>query len=184
MNLTQEVRDGILGHTGPNAPFTLEGQIVRISDRIAYINHDIDDAIRSGIIKESDLPKDCVRVLGGSTRNRIDTLVSDMVLSSDGRPEISMSAERADAMDGLRTYMFENVYFNKRVKKDEELEKIGRLIFALYDHYLEHTDQLSAEYQAMIDEFGAEEMVKDQIAGMTDRYAVDAYERIFVPILD
>jgi dGTPase len=188
MNLTAEVRDGILGHTGSHMPHTLEGRIVRISDRIAYINHDIDDAIRAGIISESDLPRRCVDVLGRSTKERIDTLVTDMVATSDaaisggGEPDIRMSPERWEAMDEMRTYMFENVYFNPRVKKDEEIEKIGNLINSLYDYFLAHPGELSPEYREMIPKYGAEEMVKDQIAGMTDRYAVKTYKRRFVPL--
>ncbi|MDR0519683.1 MAG: HD domain-containing protein, partial [Clostridiales Family XIII bacterium] len=187
MNLTDEVRDGILGHTGSHMPYTLEGRIVRISDRIAYINHDIDDAMRAGIIAESDLPRRCVNVLGRSTKERIDTLVTDMITTSDaaisgGEPDIKMSAERWGAMDELRTYMFENVYFNPRVKNDGEIEKIGNLIDALYDYFLAHPNELSREYREMIPAQGVEEMVKDQIAGMTDRYAVRTYKRIFVPL--
>jgi dGTPase len=179
MNLTAEVRDGILGHTGEHIPYTLEGRIVRISDRIAYINHDIDDAIRAGIISEDDLPADSVRVLGNSTRGRIDTLVTDMIVSSDGRPDIVMSDERWGAMDDLRTYMFKNVYLNPIVKKEEELMEIRHIIDALYGHFLEHQEDITPEYRSMIPEYGVEEMVKDQIAGMTDHYAVETYRRIF-----
>jgi dGTPase len=178
MNLTQEVRDGIVNHTGTQKPFTLEGQIVKISDRIAYINHDIDDAMRSAVIFEKDLPTNCVRVLGDSTKKRIDTLVRDMIRSSDGKDAISQSPECAEAMNDLRSFMFQNVYFNKRVKRDEELEKIGNLIFSLYDYYLNHPDAFPQE---AIDDFGIEEVVKDRIASMTDRYAVDVYCRLFVP---
>jgi dGTPase len=181
MNLTAEVRDGILGHTGAHLPFTLEGRIVRISDRIAYINHDIDDAIRGGIIESSDLPRDCVNVLGSSTRERINTLVGDMILTSAGGDDIIMSAEKWKAMDDLRNYMFENVYFNPLVKKEEQIEKIGNLIFALYDYFMKRPEEMPQEYCNMIGEYGIEEMVKDQVAGMTDRYAVETYERIFVP---
>ncbi|MDR2487034.1 MAG: deoxyguanosinetriphosphate triphosphohydrolase, partial [Clostridiales Family XIII bacterium] len=177
MNLTEEVRDCILNHTGAKRPATLEGQIVKISDRIAYINHDIDDALRSGIIRETDLPEACTEVLGRSTKVRIDTLVSDMILASDEQPEIRQSESCAHAMNALRAYMFENVYFNPMVKEEGELDKIKRLIFNLYDHYIEHPEELSEEYCALVDEWGVEEMVKDQIAGMTDRYAIDIGER-------
>jgi dGTPase len=182
MNLTAEVRDGILNHTGPLTPFTLEGQVVKISDRIAYINHDIDDAMRSGIIRPEDLPEDCVRVLGQTTRERIDTLVRDMIVSSDGQEEIAQSPEKARAMTDLRTFMFENVYLSKAVKQDEELEKVRHLITSLYDHYMQHPEELTAEYRELIDEYGTAEMVKDQVAGMTDRYAIHTYERLFVPL--
>ncbi|MDR1495602.1 MAG: deoxyguanosinetriphosphate triphosphohydrolase, partial [Clostridiales Family XIII bacterium] len=179
MNLTAEVHDGILGHTGERMPYTLEGRVVRISDRIAYINHDIDDAIRAGIISEGDLPADCVRVLGVGTRKRIDTLVTDMIVSSDGKPDVMMSDERWEAMDDLRTYMFEHVYFNPTVKKEEELREIEHIICALYDYFIEHPEDITPEYREMIPEYGVEEMVKDHIAGMTDHYAVETYERVF-----
>jgi dGTPase len=184
MNLTDEVRDGIVNHTGPVKPYTLEGQIVKISDRIAYINHDIDDAIRSGIISEADLPKDSVAVLGTSTKQRIDTLVRDMIIATDAQlekgdnPEISQSDERAKAMLDLRKYMFENVYFNPLVKKEEDLDLIERVIYGLYDRYLAHPELLTPEYQKMIDTWGKEEMVKDQIAGMTDHYAIESFDSV------
>jgi dGTPase len=178
MNLTAEVRDGILGHTGEHMPYTLEGRIVRISDRIAYINHDIDDAIRAGIIADRDLPEEPVRVLGSSTSARIDTLVTDMIVSSDDKPDITMSDEKWKAMDELRAFMFKNVYFNPSVKKEEELNEIRQIINALYDYFLEHPDEIAREYRGMIPEYGVEEMVKDQIAGMTDHYAVETYKNI------
>jgi dGTPase len=181
MNLTEEVRDGILNHTGARKPFTLEGQVVKISDRIAYINHDIDDAMRSGVISESDLPTACVKVLGIGTKKRIDALVGDMIRSSDGKEEIGQSPACAEAMNNLRTFMFENVYHSERVKGVEELEKVGRLIVALYDHYLSRPDELPAEYRDMTDLFGIEEIVKDQVAGMTDRYAIDKFRKLFMP---
>jgi dGTPase len=181
MNLTEEVRDGIVNHTGDKTPRTLEGQVVKISDRIAYINHDIDDALRSGVIAESDLPRSAVRVLGDRTKIRIDTLVRDMIFTSDGKECVMLSEDCAVSMDELRTFMFANVYQSENVKRGEELEKIDFLISSLYDHYLEDPEDLPAEYRALIPEFGKAEMVKDQIAGMTDRYAIDTFERLFVP---
>lgn len=181
MNLTLEVRDGILNHTGKVMPITLEGQIVKISDRIAYINHDIDDALRGGIIMESDLPKDCVEILGNDHRTRINTLVNDLVKNSDGKDRIIMSEECSFYMDKLRTYMFENVYHNKVVKKDEELDKIKNMIFSLYDYYEKNPKELPVETREMIQEFGIDEVVKDHIAGMTDRYALSIFSKIFIP---
>lgn len=181
MNLTFEVRDGILNHTGDSTPVTLEGQIVKFSDRIAYINHDIDDAVRSGVIKESDLPKDCVDILGHSHRTRINTLVSDLIRNSDGRDQIIMSDECRFYMDKLRSYMFENVYHSKVVKKDEELDKVKNMIFSLYDYYVKNSKELPPETRNMIDEFGIDEVVKDHIAGMTDRYALSIYSELFIP---
>ena len=182
MNLTLEVRDGIRNHTGSNLPFTLEGQIVRFSDRIAYINHDIDDAQRSGVIRESDLPKDCLAVLGTDHRARINTLVSDLVEHSDGNERITMSEERLHHMDKLRSFMFENVYHSRKVKRDEELEKIKHLIVSIYDFYEEFPKKLPQESRERIHEFGVHETIKDHIAGMTDRYAVSLYKDLFVPI--
>lgn len=181
MNLTEEVRDGIKNHTGKGIPFTLEGQVVKISDRIAYINHDIDDAIRSNVISSADLPPECVKVLGDTKKLRIDTLVTDLVRHSDGKDQISQGEECAFYMNELRNFMFKNVYHNDRVKKNEELEKVELIIKELYNYYMNHSDQLPGEYRAMIDEFGVEEMVKDQIAGMTDRYAVETFTRLFIP---
>ncbi|MBP6491426.1 MAG: deoxyguanosinetriphosphate triphosphohydrolase [Clostridia bacterium] len=181
MNLTFEVRDGILNHTGQGVPVTLEGQIVKISDRIAYINHDIDDALRSSVISEMDLPKDCVEILGNNHRTRINTLVNDLIRNSDGKDHIIMSDECSFYMDKLRTYMFENVYHSKIVKKDEELDKIRNMIFCLYDHYENNIDDLPEETRDMIGEFGVGEVVKDHIAGMTDRYALNIFSKLFIP---
>lgn len=181
MNLTFEVRDGILNHTGAVTPVTLEGQIVKISDRIAYINHDIDDALRSSVIKESDLPKDCVEILGQDHRTRINTLVTDLVRNSDGRDRIIMSDECRFYMDKLRAYMFENVYHSKVVKKDEDLDKVKNMIISLYDYYEQNSKELPAETLGMIEEFGVDEVVKDHIAGMTDRYALNIYSTLFIP---
>lgn len=179
MNLTYEVRDGILKHTGGDSPCTLEGQIVKVSDRIAYINHDIDDAIRSGIITEKNLPKECIKVLGDSHKKRIDTLVRDMIINSYGKPRAGLSAEKNQAMDELRTFMFENVYLNKNVKKAEDLNKVEEVITSLFKYYLKNPDKLPEELFDMREEFTLEELVKDHVAGMTDRYAVNMYEEIF-----
>lgn len=181
MNLTAEVRDGILNHTGEQVPFTLEGQVVRISDRIAYINHDIDDAIRGNIIFAEDLPKECIDFLGNDHRTRINTLVTDSIKSSDGKPIICQSLEAKKYMNELRSFMFEKVYRNPVVKKDSELEKIRNLIFSLYDFYMESPMLLPQEQQEMLCDDGIEEVVKDHIANMTDRYAINLYTSYFVP---
>ncbi len=181
MNLTAEVRDGIVNHTGPTKPWTLEGQIVRFSDRIAYINHDIDDAIRGGIISFEDLPADCVAYLGRDHGTRIDTLVKDIITQSDGKPEIVQSDEAGFYMKKLRNYMFDAVYNSKVVKTDSELEKIRNLIFSLYDYYLERPELLPEELARLVEKDGVAEVVKDHVAGMTDRYAINDFNRIFVP---
>lgn len=181
MNLTEEVRDGILNHTGETNPFTLEGQIVKLSDRIAYINHDIDDAIRGGIIDNNDLPKDCMEVLGQTHRDRINNLVMDIVNNSKEQPKITLSKEFSYYKNRLRTYMFENVYHSQIVKKNEDMDKIHHMIKELYQYYIKNPDKLPIEYYQMIDEWGIEEVVKDQIAGMTDRYAINLFTEIFIP---
>jgi len=178
MNLTYEVRDGIRNHTGNIVPVTLEGQIVKTADRIAYINHDIDDAIRSGVITENDLPAACVDRLGHDHRSRINTLVMDMVTSSDGNPEISMSDEAREQMDILRSYMFKHVYLNSEVKAASDISKVEQIIKGLYNYYTAHPEQLPAEIYAMRDRYPTDELAKDYIAGMTDRFAVTAYERL------
>lgn len=181
MNLTEQVRDGIVNHTGPVKPFTMEGQIVKISDRIAYINHDIDDAIRSGVIRQEDLPEDCISMLGATHGTRIDTLVKDIITNSRGQGEIIQSDECEKHMNQLRKFMFENVYHSPRVKRDEEINKVASIIEALYAYFREHTDKLPTDCRGLLDEWGPDEVAKDYVAGMTDRYSVKVYEDLFIP---
>jgi len=181
MNLTEEVRDGILNHSGDGIPFTLEGQVVRMSDRIAYINHDIDDAIRGQIIKDEDLPSKCIAFLGADNRTRIDTLVRDLVSQSDEKDRITQSKEAEHYMSELRSFMFERVYYSSVVKKDSELDKIRHLVFSLYDYYLSNPLCLPEEQLELLEKDGIEELVKDHIASMTDRYAINVYTANFVP---
>lgn len=178
MNLTKEVRNGILNHTGTEMPKTLEGQIVKTSDRIAYINHDIDDAIRSGVITVNDLPKGCISRLGDTHSKRINTLVMDMVENSANQPIISMSKECKECMDELRSFMFEKVYRSNAVKKEEDLKNVKSVIEFLYDYYLKKPEKLPAEMQIMLAEFGINEVVKDYVAGMTDRFALNLYSKL------
>ncbi|GAW93868.1 deoxyguanosinetriphosphate triphosphohydrolase [Calderihabitans maritimus] len=179
LNLTWEVRDGILHHTGSQKPSTLEGQIVRIADRIAYINHDIDDAIRAGIIREEDLPKDCLDILGYQHRDRINTMVMDMINSSWDQPEIRMSDAVQKATDRLRSFLFDNVYIGSRAKSEEHKAKL--LVKELYYYYLEHPKMLPPDLRDYAEKVGVERAACDYIAGMTDRYAVAQYVRLFVP---
>lgn len=179
MNLTAEVRDGIVNHTGNVMPFTLEGQIVKISDRVAYINHDIDDALRSGVIVYDDLPADCLRVLGNDHRTRINTLVNDIVENSTEQDHISLSEECLFYMNRLRDFMFRNVYHNSDVKKAEDLARVETIIECLYGYYQKKPEKLPADLYEMIPEYGRDEMVKDFIAGMTDRYAINLYTELF-----
>lgn len=181
MNLTAEVRDGIVNHTGPVKPFTLEGQIVKLSDRIAYINHDIDDAVRSGVISIDDIPKSSLELFGYSHRERIDAMVNDVIENSEGKDEIMQSEEFKKELLTLRNFMFKNVYKSSLVKKEEDLAKVGVVIKALYDYFLEHEEKLPEDLQEVARAEGINEAVKDFVAGMTDRYALSLYTDLFVP---
>lgn len=181
LNLTKEVRNGICCHSGSQKAFTLEGNIVRISDRIAYINHDIDDALRSGVIHFSDLPKDCIETLGKSHSTRINTLVMDVVSESDGKNEIVQSQECEKMLTKLRTYMFQNVYRNEKVKRHEDLNKVEIVIRSLFDYYIKNPDRLPDDILSLQNRYEIDELVKDYIAGMTDRYAINLYSEIFLP---
>lgn len=178
MNLTFEVRDGILNHTGKGIPATFEGKIVKISDRIAYINHDIDDALRSGVLTMDDLPKDCVEYLGKNHRDRISKLVKDMIITGEASGDIGLSEESAYYMNKLRKFMFASVYNNEKVKKAEALANVENGIKFLYNHFLGNFDKLPTEYKVMKDSFSKEELVKDYVAGMTDRYALNLYNNL------
>ncbi len=181
LNLTEEVRDGIRYHSGPGMPFTMEGKVVRISDRIAYINHDIDDAIRAGVITQDDLPSDCIDCLGATHRERINRLVTDMIVSSEKAGDIVQSEEYGFYMDKLRSFMFRHVYSSDVVKKVAEMFKVKHLIFSLYDYFTEHPYEMPPEQIEMLYIYGTEEVVKDYIAGMTDRYAIKTFTKLFVP---
>lgn len=181
LNLTLEVRDGIVKHSGAEKPMTLEGQIVKFSDRIAYINHDIDDAIRAGVISHGDIPKEFLEGLGYNHGSRISYLVRDIVENSDGKPEIIQSEKAGTLMNGLRDWMFKNVYENSNVRANSELEKVKNLIFSFYDYFLENPELLDNDERLQAETDGLEEVVKDRIAGMTDRYAINLYNDLFVP---
>lgn len=181
LNLTKEVRDGILNHRTSGMPYTLEGKVVRLSDKIAYINHDIDDAIRGRIIGENDIPKIYTDILGGSTKKRLDTLIHDVVNNSCEKNEILMSQEVQKAMMGLRQYLFETVYRNPLAKSEEV--KAKKMLIQLYEYYMEHTKQLPDEFIYLIEECGEnpEQVVCDYIAGMSDQYSVAKFGQLFEP---
>lgn len=172
LNLTFEVRDGILNHTGKGYPSTREGEIVRIADRIAYVNHDVDDALRSGIIRWEELPENPLVVLGEQMSKRIDTLVRDMISTSEKRGEISLSEEVYGALMELRTWLFKNVYRNPHSRQNV---KAGEVVTGLFNHYLEHPNERAKSDPDPITE------TVDYVAGMTDRYALAEYKRIFLP---
>lgn len=181
MNLTYEVKDGILNHTGSLPAATLEGQIVKISDRIAYINHDIDDAIRSGVITLEDLPKDAIELFGTGHRARIDHMVSNVVSYSDGRDFVSMDEENGAMLQRLRSFMFENVYRSQKVKKEEDLAKVEVVLSSLYEYFLKNPEKLPEDHKRIWKEEGIHMACKDYVAGMTDRYALHLYSDLFVP---
>ena len=181
LNLTWEVRDGIRNHKTTGKPQTLEGQIVRCCDKIAYINHDIDDAERAGILREEDIPEECRRMIGDTTRMRLNTLIHDVVVNSEDRPVISMSEDMEQMMRRLRAFMFERVYHNSTAKREEA--KAIRMIQDLYHFYNDHPELLPAGYQIMMQECGQprERVVCDYIAGMTDSFSIRTYTELFVP---
>ena len=180
LNLTWEVRDGILNHQTRTIPHTLEGKIVRLSDKIAYVNSDIDDAIRALVLTEDDIPLELRKTLGFSTKQRLNTLIHNIIMNSREKDDIMMSPEIEEAMIDLRKFMFENVYKNP-VAKGEEV-KAKAMIEQLFYFYKEHLDQLPAKYLRMMDEGeSAERVVADYIAGMTDQYAITKFSEYFLP---
>ncbi len=179
LNLSFEVRMAILGHTGDRIPETLEGRIVRLADRIAYVNHDIDDAVRAGILYPEDIPRSIAKTLGDTHSHRINTLVNDMIVTSTQAGDICLSPRIADALQELRSFLFERVYRNP-VAKGEEV-KAKDMLRKLYDYYIHHPDKIPADFQPQLSFDGMERTVCDYIAGMTDNYAVDKYTEIFIP---
>ena len=178
LNLSWEVRDGIRWHTGEQWPATLEGKIVRFSDRIAYVNHDTDDAVRAGLLKETDLPEEVRSVLGDHYSRRIDTVVRDIVLSSGD--DIRMSPPVEQAMTAFRDFLFERVYRNPVAKSEER--KVEGMLRAMYDHYLADPALLPEDYRAVAEAEGNARAVCDYIAGMTDQYAVSVFGELYIPM--
>ncbi|MBQ8039334.1 MAG: deoxyguanosinetriphosphate triphosphohydrolase, partial [Lachnospiraceae bacterium] len=181
LNLTFEVRDGIKNHQTSGEPSTLEGKIVRFSDKIAYIHHDMDDAIRGGILTERDVPKEIGDVIGYTTGERLDHFIHDLVTNSYGKNDIMMSEPVAKAMKDLRRFMFENVYTNKNAKSEEA--KAEMLMETLYEYYLKNFDKLPQDLKMLVDKNGdpKERIVCDYVGAMTDRFAIAMYEELFIP---
>ncbi len=181
LNLTWEVRDGILNHRTSGHPSTLEGQIVRFCDKIAYINHDIDDAERAGILTEEDIPLRYRNVLGHTTRDRLNTLIHDVISSSLGQDHISMSGPVEETMMELRKFMFDHVYLNSVAKQEEG--KVVRMITMLYQYYENHVYEMPQEYIDLIEKRGESEarVICDYISGMTDQYSISKFKELFVP---
>ena len=181
LNLTEEVRDGILNHSGSGQAKTLEGTIIKFADRIAYINHDIDDAIRAGIISSDSLPKDLTDILGHTSSERINTMIIGIVKKSYGKPIVEMEKEIYEATMELRQYMFKTVYMDPVVKSEEV--KIKRLLTELYKYYMEDLRRIPRNHLSLYEGrvHSDEDIVSDYIAGMTDTYAMKQIKNIFIP---
>ena len=180
LNLTYEVRMGILGHTGAHIPETLEGQIVRRADQIAYVNHDIDDAIRAEILTDDDIPLAVTDVLGHNSRDRINTLVCDAIMVSREAGMVQLSPEVDKALRDLRSFMFDRVYRNPVAKGEES--KAKDMLRRMFEYYVNHPEALPEDFQPQLSFDGMERTVCDYIAGMTDNYAVDKFTQIFIPM--
>ncbi len=178
LNLTFEVRDGIVNHTKSGNPSTLEGAAVSLADRIAYINHDIEDALRAGFLKEDELPKDAVSVFGRDTSARINAAILDIYAESDGKPFVKMSEEKRQALDELRSFMFEHVYARSNRLIQESAE---RMLCELYTYFTDRPEELPALYRATLESEGRDRAVCDYLSSMTDKYAVSVFKRLFVP---
>ncbi len=179
LNLTYEVRDGILNHKKSLKPSTPEGTCVNIADRIAYINHDLNDAIRAGILKADDLPKAVVSVLGTTSRDRINTAVTSVYRNSIGKSEVSMEPDIEEASDKLRRFMFERVYLTEFARGEEE--KAERMLFETYYYFEKHPEALPETYIKFLESYPLNQVICDYISSMTDRYAIYTFNRIFVP---
>lgn len=179
LNLTWEVRDGIANHSGSRRAATMEGRIVAKADRIAYINHDIDDALRGGIIRASDLPLNCLRVLGDTHGERIANMIGDIVSHSEGRDEVQAGPGMQAATDELRSFLFERVYRDSWRKAEED--KCDYVLSALFHHFMAHPAEMPLEFVELGFRDGTQRAVLDYLASMTDRFAMRIFSRLFVP---
>lgn len=179
LNLSYEVRMGILGHTGTKIPETMEGRIVRRADQMAYVNHDIDDAIRAGILTNEDIPRSIGKVLGFTHSDRLNTLVCDAVNTSREAGDMMLSPQVDRALSELRAFMFEKVYRSPVAKAEED--KAKNMLGRLYEYYFTHPDAIPADFQPQLSFDGMERTVCDYVAGMTDNYAIDKYTELFIP---
>ena len=179
LNLTYEVRDGILNHKKSGNPATLEGKCVSLADRIAYINHDLNDAVRAGILTENDVPADILKVLGRTSKQRIDTAITSIFNSSVGKNDVKMDEEIEDASERLRSFMFERVYLSGTAKGEES--KAERMLTEMFTHFMGAPEDLSDSYRALLNKYPREQVVCDYLSSMTDRYAVYTFNEIFVP---
>lgn len=179
LNLTFEVRDGILNHKTGTHPKTLEGQVVSLSDRIAYLNHDVDDAVRKGVITQEELPKRVLDVLGATSRERINKMISSAYENSFGKDTVSLSREVDEAMTELRNFMFDRVYMMDTAKREEE--RAGHMLSCMYDYFYSNKDKLPKMYKELLDSYDLSTVICDYLSGMTDRYAIKIFTQIFIP---
>ena len=179
LNLTWEVRDAIVNHTGKCMASTLEGVIIKFADRIAYINHDIDDACRAGILHKEEIPRELCEILGETHSKRINTMVTSVIEASTDKNEIRMMPEVQAATDRLRAFMFEAVYTNPVAKSQDSRAK--EMLGQLFGHFVKYPEQLPTHYRSNIETDGVERCVCDFISGMTDRYAIETYRKLFIP---
>ena len=177
LNLTWEVRNGIVTHTKGTWAATPEGRIVRMADQIAYVNHDIEDAVRAGVLDPATLPKECTAVLGQTKSARITTMINSILANSDG--DVKVGAEENEAFLALRDFMYATVYVDKTAKREEQ--KVDKVIGELYDYYLNHVDRMSNFYIQLAYQEGGERAVTDYISGMSDEFAIRTFEELFVP---
>lgn len=173
------MRDGILNHKVSLKPQTLEGRAVSISDWIAYINHDIDDAIHGGLIAQEDLPKEAVKVLGGTSRERINSMIFSIYRASENKPRVEMEPEVFEATKILREFMFSKVYFSKAAMAEEE--KAERMLAGMYEYFAAHPDKLPPFYIGIAYKYGVDKSICDYISSMSDKYAYYVYDNIFIP---
>ena len=179
LNLTFEVRDGILNHKKSGKPATLEGKAVSWADRIAYVNHDIEDALRAGLLREEQLPKRDIRILGGTSRDRINTMITSIYRESVGKNQVSMGEREAEALEDLRSFMFKNVYITPVSMKEEERAK--RMLFGMYDYFYKNKDKLPAFYLHLCARYPLEQVICDYLSSMTDKFAIAVFDYLFVP---
>ena len=177
LNLTWEVRNGIVTHTKGTWAATPEGRIVRLADQIAFVNHDIEDAVRAGVLDAATLPKDCTAVLGQTKSARITTMINSILTHSEG--DVRMGTEEYEAFLALRDFMYATVYVDKNAKREEQ--KVDKLIAELYEYYLTHVDRMSNFYVQLAYQEGRERAVTDYISGMSDEFAIRTFEELFVP---
>lgn len=179
LNLTYEVRDGIANHKYKGTPSTLEGELIKFADRFAYINHDIEDATRAGIISEHDLPKDCTSLLGNSKGERINKLIVDVINTSYDKPYVRQSDEYKAMTEKLHAFMFEAVYFNDKAKHEEV--KAKELLAMVYNYYLTHLEELPEFFKSMLNNYPKDRVVCDYVSSFTDRYCISVFEKLFIP---